>query len=843
MRRVYLCMNMNKTPTILVIFGATGDLARRKIVPALWHLFREKKLPSDFSVIGLSRRDLDERAFRDHIAGALAHHRKRKPAKADGAFLRLFGFVRGYFDKEEAYDALKREIEKRERGVGTRANKLFYLAVAPELYETVLTNLARSGLSGAGAPAGRIPLEASPDIESGLPRQWRGSPLTGWTRIIVEKPFGKNADTAQALDELLGTLFAEEQIYRIDHYLAKEMIQNILAFRFSNNLFEKNWSRETIERIDIRLWEKIGVEERGGFYDGAGALRDVGQNHLLQMLALITMDRPESFDAPALRRGRADILRTLAASSEQEIARTSTRAQYDGYRTIRGVAPDSHTETYFKVNAALTYPRWRGVAITLESGKRLGEQKKEIVITFRHPTPCMCPVGIREHLRNKIVIALEPEERITIHFWSKKPGFAYDLEERTLTFLLRGEAAHSQYVEEYKKLLLDCITGDQTLFVSTEEVREMWQFTDGIMDAWQKNLVPLERYAPDTMPRCRNCQMLHSMIPGGQCPKSALPLNGAATSGAVREIGLIGLGKMGRNMAERLREKGWRVVAYDREPAVVKDAARRGAMGAAGISDLVRHLARPRLVWLMIPSYAKATEGKPAVSPVDEVLFGKDGLASILSKGDTVIDGGNSFYQDTIKRAKKLKARGIHFLDVGVSGGPEGARHGACLMIGGEDHVFKRHEDLFRDLALENGYAYVGGSGAGHFAKMIHNGIEYGMMQSLAEGFALLKKSKFGFELKKIAELYNTGSVIESRLVAWLAKAYEQHGEDLKNISGTVGHSGEAAWTVKTAKQLKTPTPVIEKSFAFRVQSKKNPSYIGKILSALRNQFGGHSVR
>ncbi|MFY9462705.1 MAG: glucose-6-phosphate dehydrogenase, partial [Candidatus Sungiibacteriota bacterium] len=386
----HISNGVNKTPTILVIFGATGDLARRKIVPALWHLFQEGKLPPPFSIIGFSRRDLDVAAFRRHIADALGNYHKKKSVQSDKNFLEMFSFVRGFFDTGEAYDALKREIEKKERAAGCRINKLFYLAVTPEMYAIVLTNLAESGLARSNnrGDAGMWSHgNGSPAFDIGQHRQRDA----GWTRIIVEKPFGKDADTAQALDELLGTLFREEQIYRIDHYLAKEMIQNILAFRFSNNLFENNWNSDAIERIDIRLWENIGVEDRGSFYDGVGALRDVGQNHLLQMLALITMDRPESFDAAALRRCRADILRTLVIPSEQEIIRTSVRAQYDGYRAIRGVAADSQTETYFKVHAALVAPRWQGVAITLESGKRLGEQKKEIVITFRHPLPCMCP--------------------------------------------------------------------------------------------------------------------------------------------------------------------------------------------------------------------------------------------------------------------------------------------------------------------------------------------------------------------------------------------------------------------------------------------------------------------
>ena len=786
---------MHHPPTILVIFGATGDLVRKKIVPALWHLYEEQKFPSDFFIVGVSRRDLTQDAFRNYMAATLAAYRDDgAPDRRQAAFLKLFTYVQGLFETKEAYVRLGEALHKIERRYGICANKLFYLAVTPDANETVLTRLARSGVSAECA----------------------GS--SGWTRIIVEKPFGKDADTAQRLDELLGELFREEQIYRIDHYLAKEMIRNILAFRFSNNLFEKNWGQETIERIDIRLWERIGVEERGAFYDGVGALRDVGQNHLLQMLALVTMDRPASLEAPALRRKRAEILHSLAVPSRQVIARTSVRAQYEGYRAIRGVRPDSKIETYFKIDAMFTAPRWKGVAVTLESGKRLGEQRKEVVITFRHPSPCLCPPGSGVHYRNRIVISLEPEERITIHFWSKKPGFVYDLEERTLSFLLRETGRKSQYVEEYKKLLADCITGDQTLFVSTEEVKAMWRFIDPISDAWQAGVLPLATYKPDTNEIVEEAEKAE--------------MGRAVPQAAKRELGFIGLGKMGKGLARQLLEQQWRVIVYNRSREPVEEMAREGAHGAENLRDLVSRLPRPRLVWLMV------TAGDAA----DAILFGKGGLARLLAKGDTVIDGGNSFYEDSVRRARKLKRHGINFLDAGVSGGPGGARNGACIMVGGEERIFRRYEELFAALSVEDGYAYVGKSGAGHFVKMVHNGIEYGMMQALAEGFAVLKRSPFALDLAKVAELYNHGSVITSRLVGWLKDGYAEYGEDLKSISGTVGHTGEGEWTVKTAEKLKVGVPIIKGAFDFRVKSKKNPSYIGKILSALRNQFGGHSI-
>ncbi len=300
-----------------------------------------------------------------------------------------------------------------------------------------------------------------------------------------------------------------------------------------------------------------------------------------------------------------------------------------------------------------------------------------------------------------------------------------------------------------------------------------------------------------------------------------------------RTIGIVGLGKMGANVARRLREHGWNVRGYARSAATRALIGKEGITTARSLRELVTMLPTPRTVWVMVP----------AKGPTEEVLFGKEGLASLLVAGDTVIDAGNSFYKDSVVHAKKFAKRGINFLDVGFSGGPGGARNGGCLMIGGGERLAKRFELLFKDTARLDAYQFFKGAGAGHFVKMVHNGIEYGMMQSLAEGFAVLKRSKYRLDLERVAAIYNNGSVIESRLVGWMQDALQTYGEDLKKVSGTVGHTGEGAWTVETARELKVSAPVITDSFKFRVDSAKKSSYTGKLLSALRNQFGGHSIK
>ena len=812
-------------PTILVILGATGDLARKKIIPALYHLHRQNELPKFFRAVGFSRRAWQDAQFHKYVSAVL----KKKinepiSKKAEKEFLRHFTYQSGNFGNFSVYRELGEKLAAIDDEWKVCANKLFYLSVPPEYYEGIFKDLRRSGLT---APC---------------------SDEDGWTRVLVEKPFGSDLKSAQRLDRLMAGLFREEQIYRIDHYLAKEMAQNILSFRFANSLFENSWSNDFIERIDIKLWEDIGVEARGEFYDGIGALRDVGQNHLLQLLAFIAMERPSEFSDIPIRRRRAQILKYLRKPSEAEVKKHTFRAQYQGYREIKGVKANSQTETYFKVRAFLDHPRWLGVPIYFESGKRLGEPLKEVVVTFKHPEPCLCSLQNRGHEKNRVVFSIQPEEGIKVGFWAKRPGLSYETEEKNLSFSLRaGSRNKTQYVEEYEKLLLDSMGGDQTLFVSTDEVDAMWAFVDPIVRGWQKNSTPLKNYKKDTNQISLTAKKMESLA------KTGKRLSELRWLSSKKQIGVVGLGKMGSNLVRNLLERGWETVGWNRSPEIVRELEKEGMVGAASIKDLTEKLRAPKAVWVMVSASAKASAvvkaladrsaDRPAGKPVDEVIFGKDGLINYLDKGDVVIDGGNSFYKDAITRFKKLKKRGINFIDVGVSGGPAGARNGATLMVGGERALYEKMEKLFSDLSLPGGYDYFGKSGAGHFVKMVHNGIEYGMMQAIAEGFDIMKNAPFKLNLHDIAAVYNHGSVIESRLVGWLKDAYQEFGDNLPGVSGRAGSSGEGEWTVKTAHKLGVSDKVIHEALKARELSQNRPGYQGRVISALRNRFGGHDLK
>lgn len=299
-----------------------------------------------------------------------------------------------------------------------------------------------------------------------------------------------------------------------------------------------------------------------------------------------------------------------------------------------------------------------------------------------------------------------------------------------------------------------------------------------------------------------------------------------------KQIGYIGLGKMGKNMVFRLLEHGWNIIAYNRDTEKIKEVAEKGAVPAESIAEMVSKLPAPRIVWIMVSHTA-----------VDEVLHE---LVPLLDKGDLIIDGGNSPYQETIRRAKELEQKGIEFLDIGVSGGPGGTRNGACMMAGGKKELYDRLEGagLFTDMCLPGGFGYMGSHGAGHFVKMVHNGIEYGMMQSIAEGFDLMRHSKeFDLDLLKVTDVYSHGSVITSSLVSWMHDGYKKYGKDLNEISGKASVSGEGKWTVEAGAREHIAMPAIQASLDVRQASQQKPTYQGKVVSTMRGEFGQHPVK
>ncbi len=438
-------------PLTIVMLGATGDLFQKKLAGALFELFRGGFLEKSFRVVGISRKEMSDVEFWEFVhAAVLQNNHKRRGQISE--FVSRFFYHRGDIGEQETYQLLADFLEASDTKAGECSNKLFYLAVRPALYETVFKNLAKSGLT----------VPCAPRVRTGG---------ANWCRVLVEKPFGNNLKEAERLDRVLGRLFDEKQIFRIDHYLAKEALQNILSFRFSNSTTEPLWNSTHIEQVEIKFFERGVVGARGAFYDGVGALRDVGQNHMLEMLALVAMERPTCISAECIRKERARVLRAVRIP-RAPLADFAARAQYDGYRAEKGVSPNSETETYFKIKLGIENDRWRRVPFILESGKGLPESKVEI----------------RVHFKGKI----------------KKAGFSprTDGQGSVVVFAISGDKkkpAPKNIPDAYERVFCEALRGDQTIFTSTEEVTAAWKIITPIVERWGE--VPLVKYKIGTTPK------------------------------------------------------------------------------------------------------------------------------------------------------------------------------------------------------------------------------------------------------------------------------------------------------------------------------------------------------
>lgn len=458
-------------PTTFVIFGVTGDLAQKKLLPALFDLHRHGVLPKQFRIAGFARRDWNDDEFRDFAQRALA---RKGRGRVLNEFLETLTYIRGNFDELTDYHNLAQQLHAidKEMGKNLCSNKLFHLAVPPRYYTTIFQNLSRSGLSVACLGAGE-----------------------GWTRLLVEKPFGRDSAIAQKLDAQLGRLFEESQIFRIDHYLAKETVQNILTFRFSNSIFEPIWRARYVERVEIELFETDDVQHRINFFDGVGELRDVVQSHALQLLALVAMEQPRGMGAAAIRHERERVMGALIPPTARTIRNAVVRAQYRGYDREAEHVHGSHTETFVQLVAHLKSARWRDVPFYITAGKALHRSKVKVKVYFKPAERCFnCPSDSHEHPRNLLVFRVQPEEGIAIHFWAKRPGFENEMVAKELKFDYRefnGTAAHIP--DAYETLLYDALRGDQTNFASSRELAASWRYITAVLQHWQR--VPLQRYA------------------------------------------------------------------------------------------------------------------------------------------------------------------------------------------------------------------------------------------------------------------------------------------------------------------------------------------------------------
>lgn len=459
-------------PCILVIFGATGDLTRRKLAPALFHLGEAGLLPSPFSVIGVARRELSDDEFRQQMTDAVSQFVGANASQAPvwEEYLRHFYYLPSSFDDPGGYRVLEKQIQEVAQQLGGRRNRLFYLATPPDYFETIVTHLGAVGLA-----------EEHEDRHE-------------WARIIIEKPFGDDLESARALNQTITRVFREDQIYRIDHYLGKESVQNILAFRFANTIFEPIWNRQYIDHVQITVAEDIGVEGRGNYYEQAGALRDMVQSHLLALLSMVAMEPPSSMAADRLRDEKVQVLRSLRPIPVEGVDRYVVRGQYGrgwlagsevpAYREEQGVAPSSTVETYVALKLYIDSWRWGGVPFYLRTGKRLAKRVTEIALQFKPVPHTFFPDAPRDP--NLLVIRIQPDEGILLRFAAKAPGLSPVIRPVNMEFFY-NTAFLMAVPEAYETLLHDAMMGDASLFMRWDGVEMAWHFVMPILEAWSRN--------------------------------------------------------------------------------------------------------------------------------------------------------------------------------------------------------------------------------------------------------------------------------------------------------------------------------------------------------------------
>ncbi len=460
-------------PCTLVIFGASGDLTHRKLLPTLAHLDHEHPLPKATAIVGLARRPMDDESFRQDALKALDTFTEEGPLddQAKQSFAQRLYYHRADFTDPAGYTSLAKRIEEIDHERGGKGNRIFYLATPPSDYTQIIAQLGAAGLNREDRDGAR-----------------------GWSRVIIEKPFGRDLASAEALNSEIGQIFRENQIFRIDHYLGKETVQNLMAFRFGNGIFEPLWNQKYIDHVQILVAESLGVGTRGAYYEEAGAIRDMVQNHMMQLLCLTGMEPPATFDAESVRDEKVKLLHAMRPLKTQEVAARTVRAQYragqvDGqaipdYHKEAKVAPDSMTETYVAAKLFIENWRWAGVPFYLRTGKALPKRSTEITIHFKQAPYLLFASEGEERCQNVLIVRVQPDEGIGLQIGAKQPGPQMKLLPVDMDFSYVS-AFGAGTPDAYERLLVDCMLGDSTLFIRRDEVESAWRLIDSIVAGWQ----------------------------------------------------------------------------------------------------------------------------------------------------------------------------------------------------------------------------------------------------------------------------------------------------------------------------------------------------------------------
>jgi glucose-6-phosphate 1-dehydrogenase len=463
-------MRLERTaePCTVIIFGASGDLAKRKLIPALYRLVQERVLPAEFAIVGLGRTPMTDEEFREKMKAAVLEFSEAKSVDEEvwRSFAEGMHFLPSNIDRPECYGELAQMLERVDQERGTQGNRLFYLSVAPEFYAEAVKQLG----------------------EAGLTKQDKG-----WVRVIIEKPFGTSLESARELNQQILKHLDEKQIYRIDHYLGKETVQNLLVFRFANGIFEPMWNRQYIDHVQITNAETVGVEGRGGYYEKSGVVRDMIQNHVFQVLSLVAMEPPSSLSAEDVRDEKIKAMHSARQFTPERVRQECVRGQYGpgsiggkpvpGYREEKGVVADSTTETYAMVTMWFDNWRWSGVPFYIRSGKRLAKRVTEIAIQFRAAPHQLFGKATEDLSPNQLVIRIQPDEGITLRVAAKVPGQVTRIRDVNMDFRY-GASFGVQLAEAYERLILDCILGDSTLYARKDMTERGWELVTPILDEW-----------------------------------------------------------------------------------------------------------------------------------------------------------------------------------------------------------------------------------------------------------------------------------------------------------------------------------------------------------------------
>lgn len=807
-----------KASLVVVVIGASGDLAKKKTYPSLLNLYDDNLLPPNTVIWGYARSSKTHESLREQLKPFLL--KGNHTEKVINDFLSKCFYHKGetYGDMDAFHKLSQHHLAPYEDSVSTLShNRMFYFAIPPNVF-----------------------------AETGIAIKQTCMAPNGWTRCIIEKPFGKDLQSCEELLSSLSEHFDEEHLYRIDHYLGKEMVQNLIVLRFGNLFFERMWNRDSIQCVLLTFKEPFGTEGRGGYFDQYGIIRDIIQNHLMQVLTLVAMEPPTKVDGPAagdrIRDAKAQVLEAIPPVTIDECL----LGQYEGYTDDPTITnKESNTPTYAAIRVFIHTPRWDGVPFIFKAGKALDERKAEMRIQFKDPPAAKfmfhtkCP-------RNELVMRLQPNEAIYMKTNVKSPGFSSDPVQAELEvnydtrFFTRS--AYESNPDAYTRLILDVLRGKSGAFVRDDELLRSWEiFTPLLHHIDNHNVRPIpykkgtrgpkeaEEFISAKSGYLRNFdyqffaeeeRIRKSGLPSGDC-----------------DIGLYGLAVMGQNFALNIASHGFKICVGNRSPSKVNLTVNRAKeesggglllplVGSSDPKNFIQKLKRPRKVILLVMA------GKPVDSTIEI-------LSQYMDAGDIIIDGGNEWYLNSIRRAESLKKnKGILFMGMGISGGEEGARNGPSLMPGGPKEAYDLVEPILTSCAAQvkedddgpssssSCTGYIGPIGSGNYVKMIHNGIEYGDMQLIAESYDIMKTilGMTNEEMSSVFSKWNEGE-LESYLIEITAKILAKEdditgeGYVVDYIMDKTGMKGTGRWTIQEAAEQSVAAPTIAAALDGRYMS------------------------